>query len=134
MPRAAPKPCTYPGCARGVQGGGTRCSEHPYVNRFADKRRGSRQSRGYDAAWERRRERVLYRDHGLCQCCLKRDQVTIATEVDHIVNKAEARRLGWTNEQIEADENLQAICNPCHVAKTAREARIARDGTPPSRG
>ncbi|WP_245392277.1 HNH endonuclease [Salinicola halophyticus] len=41
-----------------------------------------------------------------------------ATEVDHIVN-VEA---GGTDD----DSNLEAICSPCHKAKTAREAHAGR--------
>jgi 5-methylcytosine-specific restriction endonuclease McrA len=44
--------------------------------------------------------------------------VTAATEVDHIRPKEE----GGTDD----DENLQAICGPCHTAKTGREAARGR--------
>ncbi|CAG9197057.1 putative enzyme [Burkholderia vietnamiensis] len=39
--------------------------------------------------------------------------MTSGTSVDHVVPKAK----GGTDR----DENLQAICNGCHAAKTARE-------------
>ncbi len=41
-----------------------------------------------------------------------------ATEVDHIVNVES----GGTDD----DSNLEAICSPCHKAKTAREAQAGR--------
>jgi 5-methylcytosine-specific restriction protein A len=41
--------------------------------------------------------------------------VTIATEVDHIVPKSQ----GGTDD----DDNLQAICSPCHKTKTGSERR-----------
>ena len=80
-----------------------------------DSVRGSRHQRGYGTAWERTRARILRRDGGLCQPCQSDGHVTGATEVDHIVPKAQG---GGDN-----DENLQAICIECHSAKTARESR-----------
>lgn len=81
----------------------------------------SRQSRGYGAAWDRIRKRVLERDCGLCQPCQRKGRVTLATAVDHIVSKAKAKLLRWSTARMDADENLQAICDPCHIAKTAEE-------------
>lgn len=86
-------------------------------------RKGSASARGYGHAWRQLRAEILRRDDGLCQPCRRAGVVTLAAEVDHITGKAEAKRLGWTREQIDAHENLQAICGPCHAAKTARESR-----------
>ena len=80
-------------------------------------RQGSAHSRGYGAAWRKRRAAVLRRDLGLCQPCLALGRTTQAEEVDHIKNKA----AGGTDDM----ENLQAICVPCHIEKTKREARAA---------
>lgn len=88
-----------------------------------DTQRGTRHQRGYGWAWQQIRERILDRDCGLCQPCLKRGHVTTAQAVDHIVSKAVARAQGWTTEQIEAHSNLQAICDPCHDSKTSSESR-----------
>ena len=87
-----------------------------------DSHRGNRHQRGYGTEWERTRERILERDKGLCQPCLKRDHVTAGTQVDHITSRAEARALGWPKARTEADDNLQTICEPCHREKTARES------------
>jgi len=81
----------------------------------------SRQSRGYDAAWEKVRARVVERDKGLCQACLVHDRVSIGQEVDHRVPKAECAKRGWTRAQTDAESNLWLLCKPCHKAKTARE-------------
>lgn len=81
----------------------------------------SRQSRGYGAAWDRIRKRILARDCGLCQPCQRKGRVTIARAVDHIVSKAKAKLLGWSVARMDAEENLQAICDPCHDAKTLEE-------------
>ena len=76
--------------------------------------------RGYGYEWQQRRQRVLRRDCGICQ--IKGDSCTVvAGEVDHIVNKATARAQGWTDEQIEAETNLQAACSTCHREKTRTE-------------
>lgn len=80
--------------------------------------KGSRHERGYGAAWVKTRARVLTRDHYLCQPCLDKKRPTPATEVDHINPKAK----GGTDD----DDNLQAICTPCHKAKTEAEAAEAQ--------
>lgn len=60
----------------------------------------------------------MRRDKYLCQPCMNSDRVMPAVAVDHIVPKAE----GGTD----ADENLQAICKPCHKWKTENESKRAR--------
>ena len=70
--------------------------------------------RGYGWAWQQQRERILTRDNGLCCMCSKAGRVSLATDVDHIVNKAQ----GGSDD----DANLQSLCRPCHKAKTAGES------------
>lgn len=81
----------------------------------------SRQSRGYGSEWVKIRKLVMARDKGLCQPCLRDCRVTMATQVDHIVSKAEAKRKRWTETQVNDLTNLQAICKPCHDKKTTEE-------------
>lgn len=100
----------------------------------------SRQSRGYGKEWDRVRAFVLDRDRGLCQCkqCTAEGRPTIATEVDHIVSRAQAQRQGWSTEQTEHPSNLQAINKQCHKRKTTEETggqlkarkKIGLDGFP----
>ncbi|MBO9377901.1 HNH endonuclease [Sphingomonas histidinilytica] len=85
----------------------------------------SRQERGYGAAWDRTRKRILQRDKHLCQPCLKRGVVRPGPEVDHVTPKAE----GGTED----DDNLQAICSDCHKRKTAEEAARAQGRRAPRR-
>ena len=65
--------------------------------------------------WRRKRESILIRDNYTCRVC---ELTTKDLEVDHIVNVAQ----GGNDE----DGNLQAICIPCHKAKTARESSAYR--------
>lgn len=80
-----------------------------------DSQRGNRHERGYGYAWEQLRERIMLRDHGLCQPCKDNGHVTRADQVDHKTPKAH----GGTDDE----SNLQAICTPCHRAKTSSESR-----------
>lgn len=75
--------------------------------------RGTRQERGYGAAWGRLRQTILDRDNHLCQVCKVEGRDTPASEVDHRTPKAK----GGTDDP----DNLQAICTPCHRAKSAGE-------------
>lgn len=102
--------------------GTTRCADHKVkAGTFADSRRGSRHHRGYGTAWDKLRAQVLREDAGLCRPCLRQGLVTAGCRtVDHIVGKAQ----GGGDERA----NLQTICKPCHDAKTAAEARLARAG------
>jgi 5-methylcytosine-specific restriction protein A len=90
----------------------------------------SAQERGYGRAWQRLRLAVLKRDRFLCQCarCKANARVRVATEVDHIVPKAQ----GGTDDMA----NLQAIASECHRIKTQIEngatpkRRVGVDGWP----
>lgn len=123
MPSAAARPCRHRGCAELVRDGSGYCSAHQSdrkQGRFADELRGSRHDRGYDAAWDKKRKRILSRDKGLCQVCLRAGKYRPARQVDHVVPKFE----GGTDD----DGNLQSICPDCHAEKTSEEALRARRG------
>jgi len=121
MATSAPRVCSKAGCHRLTATG--RCALHPFAPRERtrrdtdyDKRRGSASARGYDSRWKKLRARKINRNP-LCEHCFERGEVTPATEVDHRIPIAEApeRRLDW--------DNLQSLCHPCHVRKTAEDAR-----------
>lgn len=63
--------------------------------------------------WASTRQRILTRDQHVCYQCGAH-----ANEVDHITPLSQ--------HGTEHDDNLAAICNPCHKTKTAREANQAR--------
>lgn len=110
--KAAPHPCTYPGCTALVSAG-SRCQQHErQIRRETDARRGSARERGYTTAWQKAREAFL-RAHPLCAVCAPR--VTPAIVVDHIQPHRGDRALFWDRS------NWQPLCKPCHDAKTARE-------------
>jgi 5-methylcytosine-specific restriction enzyme A len=98
----------------------------------------SRHERGYGTAWDRLRKEILKRDKYLCRCdeCKKTYRLREATQVDHRISKAQAERMGWTQEQIDHPSNLQAINADCHKRKTDIEngrrikPRIGADGWP----
>jgi 5-methylcytosine-specific restriction protein A len=100
----------------------------------------SRHARGYGKAWEKTRKRILERDSYLCQCrhCKAEGRTKVANEVDHIVSKARAKQLGWSELQTEADSNLGAINAACHRRKSTEEQggtfkpkqRVGLDGWP----
>ncbi len=121
MPVASPRPCRHPGCTILVRDGTGLCDRHQSdrkIGTFADPHRGSRQSRGYGADWDKRRLRVLRRDKGLCQECLRQSRYRPARIVDHIVPKFEGGR--------DDEDNLQSLCQACSDAKTASESARAR--------
>lgn len=90
-------------------------AKHKGVNWYTHHGVKTTAQRGYGAAWQRQRKRIIRRDAGLCQPCLKVGRVTAFAEVDHIVNLAAGGS--------DSDDNLQCICLPCHKVKTAAEAQ-----------
>jgi 5-methylcytosine-specific restriction protein A len=119
MPRKPPTACRHAGCAALVDKPGY-CDEHrrEASGWNTQARTASRHERGYGSEWTRTRPRIFKRDCGLCQPCLRVGLITKACAVDHVTPKSE----GGTDD----DDNLQSICDPCHVAKTAEESARAK--------
>ena len=99
----------------------------------------SRHARGYGTRWDKLRVLILQRDKGICHCpdCMGGEKrLKPAREVDHIVSKAEAQKLGWTQEQIDDPSNLRAVNRDCHkkislIQKGAKpRPQIGKDGWP----
>ena len=98
------------------------CARHAKLQVGWNRSHGDKSSaeRGYGWEWQQLRSRILSRDMGLCK--IKRPGCTfVAREVDHIIGKEQARSRGWTDEQIDAESNLQSACTRCHTAKTQEE-------------
>lgn len=118
MPRNAPRGCGAPGCPELVQKkGGRLCLRHAEEERKRyDGSRGSAARRGYGRRWRKVRSLFLA-EHPVCSdpfgIHAPVGEVAPATEVDHKVQVDQ----GGTDEE----ENLQALCKPCHSRKTATE-------------
>ena len=123
MPSNFSRSCTRAGCAALSKDGTGRCEKHPR-EAWVHASGANSNARGYGAAWRKLRLIVMARDNGLCQCpeCLGGlIRVTPAHEVDHIVSKARADKLGWTQTQVDALSNLRAVNHACHVRITQLE-------------
>lgn len=81
----------------------------------------SRQSRGYGNAWEKVRKQVIARARGMCEKCAREGRVAAGRDVDHVVSKDSAKKLGWSQARTDHPNNLQYLCAPCHKEKTASE-------------
>lgn len=74
------------------------------------------------------RQRRLKRSNGLCQRCLPKGRVRLATVVDHIIPLAQ----GGSDK----DENTRNLCDNCHQVVTAEQfgttlkPEIGLDGWP----
>lgn len=113
--------CRQIGCGKAIALPGY-CDKHQKLSSGWDRTNAGRSSaeRGYGNAWRKLRDAVMRRDGGMCQPCGKEGYDTAATEVDHIVSKAN----GGSNSM----SNLQAICRSCHAKKTRRERMPGRGG------
>jgi 5-methylcytosine-specific restriction protein A len=60
------------------------------------------------------RNRIRERDCGMCQHCKAQGIARLGTQVDHVIAL-------WAGGS-DADDNKQLLCDPCHDAKTKREA------------
>ncbi|MCQ4364557.1 HNH endonuclease [Mycobacterium gordonae] len=114
MPRA-PRYCGYQNCRTLIYPPARRCPDHNIG--WKNRPRTASSARTNQTHWQKLRVRVLQRDNHQCRIrgprCLG-----AADQVDHIIPV----HRGGTD----TDDNAQAVCRPCHAAKTAREARLAR--------
>jgi len=114
MPKAAPRPCTYPGCGVLVRDGSGRCEKHPKQawakSPTATKRITGRRLQAMRAA--------LFARDPLCAHCKVKGLVVLATERDHIRPLAEGG--------LDDPSNEQGLCTPCHEAKSLAESLRGR--------
>jgi 5-methylcytosine-specific restriction protein A len=112
MGKAAPRPCTHPGCGVLVHDGG-RCPRHvALVRHETDQRRAQSGTRIYGSRWKRARAAFL-RDRPLCTQCGQSGLLRPAIVVDHITPHGGDMTLFWEQD------NWQSMCKPCHDRKTA---------------
>ncbi|HAN3784238.1 TPA: baseplate J/gp47 family protein [Escherichia coli] len=88
MPSRIPKACRVRGCRHTTTDPSGYCESHKSEGWKQYKPGQSRHQRGYGSKWDVIRVRVLKRDKGLCQLCLRAGVVREAKTVDHIIPKA----------------------------------------------
>lgn len=57
----------------------------------------------------------------MCEKCEREGRVRQGRDVDHVVSKARACKLGWSKARTDHPDNLQFLCVDCHKEKTAAE-------------
>lgn len=117
MARRPQRPCRAQGCRELHRNGNGYCEAHQdMAAAWGGSRRGSAAERGYGSEWRRLRKLVLKRDGWICRCadCKSTGRVRNASEVDHVIPKAE----GGTDDP----SNLVAINSDCHKQKTQAES------------
>jgi 5-methylcytosine-specific restriction enzyme A len=117
MPRAAPAPCTYPGCpALVTPGTGGRCAQHKPDDRqwkaTADYRARARIYRS--PRWRSLRRTVLH----ATPLCATPDCADLAEDLDHVRPLREILEHGLDPFD---PANVQPLCHACHSRKTAAE-------------
>lgn len=111
MPIKLKTRCRQIGCAALTDHKTGYCEAHRGI---ADRRRGTARERGYNYKWEQ--ARLIYlQEFPLCAECLRHGKVTAASVVDHIVDHKGNYDRFWDRG------NWQALCKPCHDAKTMKE-------------
>lgn len=112
MPKRPKRPCSFPGCPKLTDG--RFCPEHEKQEnaRYERYDRDPAVRRRYGRAWKRIRDRYISM-HPLCEKCRKEDRLTVAEEVHHILPLSR----GGTHHE----ENLMALCKPCHSEITAKD-------------
>lgn len=105
MPYKSRRPCLFPGCHTLVTAGERYCAAHKKQSRVID-------TSHYDRRWQKLRL-VFLSKHPLCQKCQEAGRLTPATEVHHIISV--------NNGGSDRDENLMALCKPCHSKITREE-------------
>jgi len=96
-------PCRTEGCSALAPRGQTYCDIH---RRQSEQHRGTSTERGYTERWRKAR-RAYLAEHPHCEGCGLPAQV-----VDHITAHRGDQQLFWDKG------NWQALCGPCHNAKT----------------
>lgn len=115
MLKAAPKPCSHPGCGVLVHGGPSRCEAHQRdMSKSFDARRESSTKRGYGHKWRLARAAFL-EQNPLCVMHEARGELVPAAVVDHKTPHRGDMGLFWRRS------NWQALCKRCHDFKTATE-------------
>ena len=111
------RPCKHLTCTNITDKG--YCDEHSEFEsqKQYDKYSRNKKSKTFynSREWLKVRKLVLIRDKYLCQHCFKLKKIKRAEMIDHIIPITINWKLRLTIN------NLQALCNSCHGAKTAKD-------------
>lgn len=118
----APKLCANAQCGELVPQGVRYCQD---CSQTRWKATNTPKSRSAEGNWRKKRKRVLKRDSHHCRLNYVGICIGIATEVDHIIPV--------TQNGSDDMENLQAVCGPCHRAKSSDEGHVAAGHKPHAR-
>jgi len=112
MPYKPKHPCSHPGCP--LLTDSRYCEEHKKLtDRQYDKyKRDPIHRKRYGRVWKQIRDRYIAA-HPLCEECYKKNRLSSAEEVHHILPLSK----GGTHD----DDNLMSLCKSCHSRITARE-------------
>lgn len=102
MPSKPPTPCSKPGCHRTSRR--LLCTEHARAYEAGRRVEGGRYT---DRAWRKLRKAYLEAN----PWCVEQSCVGRATDVDHLLPRAQGGSDEW--------ENLQPLCHSCHSRKTS---------------
>ena len=114
MPGHPARTCTHVGCNALSRDGTGRCPAHPR-EQWAKKPEAPKRITGRRLQAMRA---ALFQEQPLCVLCKDAGRITPATERDHVVPLAEGGQ--------DVDGNVQALCHPCHEAKSKAEWEKAR--------
>jgi len=119
------RPCSKPGCANLTTE--RYCTEHQQLvyqvrkerhNLYDRYQRDKKIAEFYKSKeWQILRQQALIKDKGLCQDCLEKKKISMATEVDHIIPV----KVRW-DLRLNLD-NLRSLCHRCHMKKTAEDKK-----------
>lgn len=119
------RPCSKAGCPNLTTE--RYCAEHAYIaaeqerNRYKhydQYQRDAKTRKFYNSKeWKLLRQQALIRDKGLCLDCLEQKEITMATEVDHII----PIKVRW-DLRLKLS-NLRSRCDRHHRIKTAEDKR-----------
>ena len=94
---------------------------HGNIKRNENKKPTLKERGFYDKnAWKKARMMALQRDRHLCQGCLRRGRITVATTVHHVKPTASYPELA-----LELG-NMESLCRDCHDAVHQRRGETER--------
>ena len=67
--------------------------------------------------------KLFLAENPLCVFCKDKGRLTPATEVDHIIERRDLESIGAIYDQ----ENLRALCKPCHSRRTMLHRNMKKE-------